>query len=937
MTGERASPDTDGGAAVDTVAVEHAVLDTVRDLVGEVNPTCHARVTPDSALERDLGLDSLTRAELVARVEGALDVRVGPDTLTALVTPRDLVAAVVHAPDAPTALGAWEARPEPSPGLPADVATLVDALEWHASVHPDRVHVRLLDEGGTPVTYARLRTRARRVAAGLAHEDVEPGDTVAVMVPTGADYFAAFMGVLAAGAVPVPIYPPASTANVDDYLRRQIGILRNAQVAALVTFHEAERVARIVRGPVGSLRRVATVAELAATDATDEPRPPVGVDDVALLQYTSGSTGAPKGVVLTHRNLLANVRAMADAARVGPEDVFVSWLPLYHDMGLIGAWLGSLCMGFPLFLMSPLTFLARPVRWLQAVGDVAATISASPNFGYELCARKVADDDLPGLDLSSWRLAFNGAEPVSARTLERFATRFAPCGLRRDALAPVYGLAEAGVGLAFPPPGRAPLVDRIERRTMAHSAVAVPARGPGTDVQEVVACGRPLPGYEIRVVDRAGRVVADRHEGRVEFRGPSATRGYYRDADATAALFDDGWLDTGDLGYLADGDIYLTGRLKDVVIRAGRNLHPRELEEVIDQVPGVRPGCVAVFAVTDAAAGTERLVVAAETRLQDRVPRERLRAAVVEATVDALGTPPDEVVLLPPRTLPKTSSGKIRRSACRERYERGRLARASGHRRLEVARIVLGTRVAAARRTWHALRGLAWAAFAWGVTIVVALAVAVWLLVLPTRRLRVGVVRHALRAVARVVGLHLGVRGVERLPDGGAVIVANHASWIDGAVLAAVLPGAPVFVVAVELSRKPWAGPWLRRLGVEFVHRATHEQGAADTRRLIGHARAGHAVVVFPEGGLARVRGLRPFRLGAFVTAVDAHVPVVPVAIRGTRSVLPPGHRLPRRSDVQVEIGSPIAAPHPGWTGAVALQRAAREHILERCDEPDIA
>ena len=368
--------------------------------------------------------------------------------------------------------------------------------------------------------------------------------------------------------------------------------------------------------------------------------------------------------------------------------MFVSWLPLYHDMGLIGAWLGSLCIGFPLVVMSPLSFLARPARWLRAISDHRATLSAAPNFGFELCARKARDEDLVGVDLSSLRMLFNGAEPVSADTLERFRSRFVTYGLRPEAIAPVYGLAEAAVGLAFPPLGRRP-AGRPDRARVPGRLGRRGARQPTADgALRVVACGQALPGYEMRVVDRAGNVLEDRHEGRIEFRGPSATQGYFRNAEETRRLFDGEWLDTGDLGYLAAGDIYLTGRAKDLIIRAGRNLHPEALERAVSDVAGVRAGCVAVFATPDPEAGTERLVVAAETRERDVAARDEVRAAIVNVTVDILGTPPDEVVLLEPGSVPKTSSGKIRRAACREMYERGTLAR-SPHPRLAIARLTL--------------------------------------------------------------------------------------------------------------------------------------------------------------------------------------------------------------------------------------------------------
>ncbi len=255
----------------------------------------------------------------------------------------------------------------------------------------------------------------------------------------------------------------------------------------------------------------------------------------------------------------------------------------------------------PLVSMSPLTFLLRPARWLRAIAEHRATISAAPNFAYELCLNKIDDADLVGVDLSAWRLAFNGAEPVNPTTLRRFTERFLPYGLHSDALMPVYGLAEAAVGLAFPPVGRGPVFDRIRRGellTTGRAQPADPGAAPG-DCMEFVACGRPLPGYELRVVDRADSELADRTEGHIQFRGPSATSGYFRNPDATHDLFHGDWLATGDLGYLAGGDPFVTGRDKDLIIRAGRNLHPEEIEAAIGWLPGVRKGCVAVFAVPD--------------------------------------------------------------------------------------------------------------------------------------------------------------------------------------------------------------------------------------------------------------------------------------------------------------------------------------------------
>ena len=332
---------------------------------------------------------------------------------------------------------------------------------------------------------------------------------------------------------------------------------------------------------------------------SDRPSPlPLGAKstDLAMLQYTSGSTGDPKGVMLTHGNLLSNIRAMGNAIEASSNDVFVSWLPLYHDLGLIGAWFGSLYYAAPVIVMSPLTFIVRPEAWLWAIHRNSATLSASPNFGFELCNKRIEDSMISGLDLSSLRLVANGAEPVSPQTLRRFQERFAPYGFRKEAMAPVYGLAENSVGLSFPPIDQAPIIDRVQRTALTSRSEAILAKIDDVHAVEHVACGQPLPGHEIRIVDTLGRELADRKEGRIEFRGPSATQGYFCNEEKNRTLFDGDWLDTGDLGYIAGGSLFITGRVKDIIIKAGRNIYPEEIEEIVGDIDGVRKGCVAVFA-----------------------------------------------------------------------------------------------------------------------------------------------------------------------------------------------------------------------------------------------------------------------------------------------------------------------------------------------------
>ena len=358
------------------------------------------------------------------------------------------------------------------------IPILLEVLEWHVAHDPDRLHLAVLEDDSTilgTLSYAELAKQSRSVAAGLVERDIMPGDRVALMLPTGLDFFTTFFGVLYAGGIPVPIYPPMQRSQIEDYARRQAGILRNAGARLLVTVPEGIRLGAILKGLVPSLSSIESAMTLSGL-STDIPLPILRDGSAtALIQYTSGSTGDPKGVVLSHANLLANIRGIGRAVAASSADIFVSWLPLYHDMGLIGAWLGCLYYGAPLYAMSPLAFLARPQSWLWAIHRFRGTISAAPNFAFELCLSKIDDSDLKGLDLSSLRLVGNGAEPVSVDTLRRFIDRFAAYGFRSGAMAPVYGLAENAVAVTLPPPGRPPIIDRVDRAALSTRGIAEPA------------------------------------------------------------------------------------------------------------------------------------------------------------------------------------------------------------------------------------------------------------------------------------------------------------------------------------------------------------------------------------------------------------------------------------------------------------------------------
>jgi 1-acyl-sn-glycerol-3-phosphate acyltransferase len=931
-------PSADKPAQDETV---QRLLAAARALALDLHPQRRAtlQVTLDSKLDRDLGLDSLSRAELLLRLEQVFGVRLPEHLLAEADTLRDLLRAI------PDTAAVQPPVTEPVKSLelaevaaPNQATTLMDALDWHASAHGGRPHVILeeLDAAKT-ITYAELRSAALRVTAGLQRLELPRDSTVAIMLPTGSDYFAAFFGTAYGGHIPVPIYPPFRTAQLEEHLRRQARILQNAGAALLIVPKEALGLAPLLKSQVDSLGAVLPLEELAkdGREGTPQRRNP---DDIALLQYTSGSTGDPKGVVLSHAQLLANIRAIGQAVQVRADDVFVSWLPLYHDLGLIGAWLGSLYYAVPAVLMSPLRFLARPESWLRAIHRYRGTLSAGPNFAYDLCARSVSDSDIEGLDLSSWRYAVNGSEPVSAETLRRFSEQFARCGFRREAMAPSYGLAECAVGLTMPPPGRPPLLDRISRRRLATDGIAEAATPEDPATIEIVACGVPLPGHEIRIVDGQGRELGEREEGRLQFRGPSATSGYYNNPDKTKALFDHGWLETGDLAYIAAGDLYLTGRSKDIIIRGGRKLHPQELESAVGELPDAVKGGAAVFGVADRRGSTERVVVLAETTATEAAGQEDLRRRIRDIGSLLLGAPPDEVVLAPPNTVPKTAGGKIRRAECRELYQQGRLGAPRAAVRWQLLRLRAAATGALLHRWLRRLRDLAYAGYWW--TVVGLLAVATWTLVLllPRRAWGWAVARGAARCLLALTGIRFAVSGRDHLPaQGGAVVVVNHASYFDVVVLAALLRRPPAFVAKRELGEQLFSRLLLRRLGTHFVDRIDAERGLEDAGRAAARAAAGEMLVFFPEGTFTRSPGLLPFRLGAFQVAAESGVPVVPVALRGTRSILRGNHWFLRRGRVAVSVAPPLHPTGRDFAASVALRDAARRAMLELVGEPDLA
>ena len=914
------------------------VLEVVRDLARETGGDRARRAAgPDASLEREVGLGSLERVELLLRLERSFG-RSLDDRYLEIDTAAGLARALLESgPDEPLRLPERGESLGAARTLGAPARTVHESLYQHARADPDRPTVYMREEDGREdtITYGRLWRESAAVAGALRERGVKRGDTVALMLPTGMDFLRSFQGILIAGGIPVPIYPPARLDRLGEYAVRQSRILADAGVRLLVTIPRARPIAALLKSSVPTLADVATAEELAGLGAT-WPGPEGEGGDPAFIQYTSGSTGDPKGVLLTHDNLLANIEAIAAGVDARPTDVGVSWLPLYHDMGLIGSWLFCMHRGLPIAILSPLAFLARPERWLWTIHQRRATLSPAPNFAYDLCVRKVPDAAVEALDLSAWRVALNGAEPVNPDTLERFTRRFAPCGFRRETMLPVYGLAESSVALCFPPLGRGPKVDRVARGPFQDEGRAEAASEGDRQALRFVSTGVPLPRHEVRIVDDAGREVPDRVVGRLAFRGPSSMKGYFGKPEATAAVtLSDGFLDSGDLAYRADGEVYIAGRRKDLIIKAGRNLVPQEIEEAAAGVAGIRKGCVVAVGVENPALGTESLVVVAETRVTDPAARERLAAAVVESVAAAVDVPPDDVRLVAPGAVPKTSSGKIRRAATKEMYLKGELGRKTGISLGQKLRLA-GAAAGDAFRP-RLVRGLRFLYLGWLAVAFAGIALPLWLVVrlVPSRRLALVLGRVTVRLAWLATGTRLSAEGLENLPARGPfVLAANHASYADVPALMALLPADFVFMAKREVLGYPVIGTYVRHAGHLTVDRFDSHQSLADAEQSARALAAGEAVLFFPEGTFAAATGLRPFRLGAFKAAAEAGVPVVPLALRGARQVLRGDSLQVRPGRIHLWVGPPVAPEGKEWNAIVTLRDRVADAIAAHCGEP---
>ncbi len=533
--------------------------------------------------------------------------------------------------------------------------------------------LRFLDrrERAHLVTWPDVLASAREVCGGLRALGVRPGERVGLIFATSPEFFAAFFGAVLAGAVPVPLYPPVRLGRIEEYHGRTATMLRAASARLVLAEGRVRRVlGETVRRAAPALGCL-SLEKLPVGRAQPVRRAP---EDLAMVQFSSGTTVAPKPVALSHRAVLTQARLILGAITAawpegrGLAHTGTCWLPLYHDMGLIGCVFPALLHPSTLTLLGPELFVARPASWLRAISRWGSTVSPAPNFAYALCADRIRDEQLDGVDLSSWRVAMNGAEPVAPETLRRFVRRFAKWGLRPEALTPVYGLSEAALAVSFAPLRRPFTSAHFDREALAGGRAV-----PSDDGVELVSLGEPLPGFELSIRDgdtalEGGRV------GRLWIRGPSLMRGYLDRPEDTARVLRGDWLDTGDLGFVHRGALYLTGRAKDVLILRGRNYAPQEVEQAAEGLPGLRAGCAAAASWRPEGADREALALFVEHREDASAAQiEALPAAAAAAVLEATGLRCDLVLALPPGTLPRTSSGKIRRAETLRRHLEGDL------------------------------------------------------------------------------------------------------------------------------------------------------------------------------------------------------------------------------------------------------------------------
>jgi fatty-acyl-CoA synthase len=553
------------------------------------------------------------------------------------------------------------------------------------------------DASEASFSFTAVERISARFGGALQALGLRKGDRVALILPNNDDFVLCFLGAIRAGIIPAPIYPPMALGQLQAYLDNTRHIVAKSGARVLVTTAKVKRLLGTVQAACPALEQVVAIEGIReSTEPLKAEK--VGLDDVAFIQFTSGSTSRPKGVTLTHANLAANIKCiMQDGLRSGPDDIGVSWLPLYHDMGLIGFVLAPLYHLVPIVYLPAILFLKRPVTWFQAITRHRGSIAYAPNFAYALCIKRIKAAELEGLDLSTWRVAGCGAEPIRPETLEGFAAAFSRIGFRKEALLPSYGMAESALAVTFTELGEGLQTLSVDGPTLWERGAAEVVAEDDENAVRLVSCGPEFPQHQIRVFDpndaSSAKPLPEGTVGEVRIAGPSVMPGYWEDAERTREAFAGPFLRTGDLGFLRGGHLFVCGRSKEIVIVNGRNYYPQDMEWEASKVAGVRRGNVVAFGARDPSGverDRERVILAFEVQEPERLGQSSsLVSEVRRAVQEGMGLTLDDVIALPPGALPKTSSGKLQRAKTRDLYETGELMGRSGAhdvRRLDVAK-----------------------------------------------------------------------------------------------------------------------------------------------------------------------------------------------------------------------------------------------------------
>jgi acyl-CoA synthetase (AMP-forming)/AMP-acid ligase II len=553
----------------------------------------------------------------------------------------------------------------------SEFRTIAEAVAGIGALYPERTFV-FQDMRGNETTYRfeDLERDTARRAAGLQAMGLKKGDRFGLVIIEPEAFVLSFLAATRMGAIPVPLYPPLSFGSLDAYAEKTANILTNAEATLLIASDRLKNVLWSLVDQVPTLRKLVPVEDLAGVEGEPD-LPEIRPEDLCFLQYTSGSTSDPKGVMVTHGNLIANCDAIIDRLGLSPElgDKGISWLPLYHDMGLIGHVLSPVVRAIPSVFIPTMRFIKRPSCWLETIHQHRGTTSFAPNFAYALVTKRARRADLERWDLSCLKVLGCGAEPINAETMRAFVEVYSEhCGLRKDAILPAYGMAEATLAMTLKPEDTMMVVRPVDAERFQAEGVAEPPASEDTAVDLHVSCGKALDRHEVAVFTEEGQRLPDGVEGELCFRGPSVMAGYFQNPEATATALRGEWLRTGDLGYISDGDVFVTGRLKDLIILNGRNIHPQTVEWEVAEVEGVRKGNVVAF--SRPGVSSEELVVVLETKTQDR---DALVEAVKHRVQREMSLAIGEVLLLGRGVLPKTSSGKLQRRRTRQLYLTGQL------------------------------------------------------------------------------------------------------------------------------------------------------------------------------------------------------------------------------------------------------------------------